>query len=236
MSDDSSAGVARNERGSVAGDASASVDGGEGHGTLERLRRRRNPIREAVWLVRKELVVSFGLFAVFALLGYVVVGPLLVERNPEVFASVATDCRSADGGLFRGTTLEYFLNNGGVAGVMLGGMGVLTVPVVAYNGLLMGSGWAALVGTGTPPLVVAACLAPHSLFELPALWLAGAVGLFLPRRLVASLLGRREEIVDPTEELDVVQLVALVLVLLLLAGFVEANLSSAFARAAFGTP
>lgn len=202
---------------------------------VDAFRERREPIHRAVWMVRRQLLLSVAVFFAFALVGYFLVGPAVTDELARA-PMTDPDCRTPTDGFISDTTAGYFTNNVGVAVVMMGGMGLLTVGAMAYNGILMGAAWHVTVGLGASNQLVAACVLPHAVVEVPGLWLAGAFGLFLPWRAASYLLGRREAIVDPVEEANLVQLFVLVTATILLAAVIEAHVSELVARVLLGPP
>lgn len=117
----------------------------------------------------------------------------------------------------------FFVNNLRVVLFLLFGgitLGVVTILVLFTNGLIIGSAVASSVQT--VPLQSALLLTvPHGLFELPALWLAGAAGLRLPLRIVRYLLKEEDRIVTTEVVIDVTVIAALSIGLLAIAALVE---------------
>ncbi|WP_135365148.1 stage II sporulation protein M [Halosimplex halophilum] len=100
-----------------------------------------------------------------------------------------------------------------------------TVPLV----LLFSNGvfhfyFVGLVPAG--PLEVAALLVPHGLFELPALWIAGAAGFRLPVNFLSYLRERRDTVVDRSELRELGVLAALALSLIVVGAVVEATVTT----------
>ena len=74
---------------------------------------------------------------------------------------------------------DLFVHNARIGLYLAGGaalFGLPTVVVLAYNGFVFGATMADATGT-LGPVTAAVLVAPHGVIELPALWLAGAVGL-----------------------------------------------------------
>jgi len=129
--------------------------------------------------------------------------------------------------------LDLFLHNSQVAGLMI--VGVLffalpTVALLAYNAFLFGASTASAVGS-FGPLATATILLPHGIFELPALWLAGAIALRWIH--VAWQTTRESERSTPAGRLLVESIVALVVVLCLLgaAAVIEGTITKDLASA-----
>ena len=123
-------------------------------------------------------------------------GILAVARDPAVGAEVM--------GLFRDQVVaglisdspavlagKIFLNNLATCLLLfLGGasLGVVTVLILTANGLLIGA-VTELVRQQQGLLVIAAALIPHGIFEIPALLIAGGLGLLLGRELIDEWYG-----------------------------------------------
>lgn len=203
------------------------VDGRLG-GVADRLAdvaARRPPLAGSLALIAGPFAVAVGVFLGVAILSFVLITPEMIR---EAMAGAGS------GGIVANdTTLDYFVNNAGTAFVLMGGMAVLTLAALAYNGLLLGGALKGGLVLGLSPRTLALALVPHSVFEIPALLLAGAIGLFLPWRLVRHWRGHRELIVDPEEELHLLQLFVVVLVLVAVAAAVEAHVTHALVAVSF---
>nr|WP_303716270.1 stage II sporulation protein M [Methanoculleus marisnigri] len=132
-----------------------------------------------------------ALFAVSVGLGVVA-----VARDPAVGTEVM--------GLFRDQVVaelladspavlagKLFLNNLATCLLLfLGGasLGVVTALILSVNGLLIGA-VTELVRQQQGLLYIAAALVPHGIFEIPALLIAGGLGLLLGRELLAEWQG-----------------------------------------------
>ncbi|RJX22824.1 MAG: stage II sporulation protein M [Ammonifex sp.] len=133
------------------------------------------------------------------------------------------------------TALDYIANNISVALItMLGGvltLGVAAVFLLFINGVIVGESAAAALGQ-MPAGEVLVKIVPHAIFEAPAMLLAGAGGL-LSMKIVIVLL--REKRVDYKAELiNVGHLAAAVVLLLVIAGVVEAHITPALTELLYG--
>lgn len=75
-----------------------------------------------------------------------------------------------------------FLHNALIALVLAAGgvfLGGPTILVLVLSGIPLGVG----IRTGIDPLFIL----PHAVFEFPAIWLAGAAGLLVPRQLLHAI-------------------------------------------------
>jgi stage II sporulation protein M len=85
---------------------------------------------------------------------------------------------------------------------------------------------------GASPLLLALSIVPHGIFELPAVWLGGAWGMRLGLRWLATdAAGQRMKVFERSA-IEAIQVFVLSAVLLLVAAFVEGNVTLALVRAA----
>jgi stage II sporulation protein M len=129
-----------------------------------------------------------------------------------------------------------FLNNlRSVFVMMLGGLFFGLVPLAGSltNGAIVGV--VAALGARVSPVAVSPALlflslAPHGIFELPALWLGAAWGMKLGLGWLApAAAGRRNETFLRTAR-EAVQVFVLATVLLFIAALVEANITAQIVR------
>jgi Uncharacterized membrane protein len=114
-------------------------------------------------------------------------GAMLVMQDPtigESFMQVLAEALDLEGLMEQGAlaiAIALFLNNLQACIILfLGGVtfGILTIFVLATNGIVVGA-VAQVVNELQGGLFVVAALLPHGIFELPALFIAGALGLML---------------------------------------------------------
>lgn len=111
-------------------------------------------------------------------------------------------------------------------------VGLLTAFVLVFNGLVVGNLATAIGGlVGVEYLAVG--LAPHGVFELPALFVAAGVGFRFVHRFVQRVLGRRDAFLTRTYLKRTVALVVFAWLLLVLAAFVEAYVTVELLEALF---
>lgn len=113
----------------------------------------------------------------------------------------------------------------------LGGLliGIPTLIVLFQNGLVVGLLAGTAAGTGELGTFFALTL-PHAVFELPAFWIAGCVGLKVPVDLGAYLLKGRDA---PLRRRDIVQMAILLIVafsLVVIAAVIESQITAQIAR------
>ncbi|AGB35955.1 stage II sporulation protein M [Natronococcus occultus] len=111
-------------------------------------------------------------------------------------------------------------------------LGLVTTIIMVFNGIIVGN-IAVVTGleVGFGPIV--ALLAPHGIFELPALFIAAGVGFRFLHRAGQRLVGSRESLFTKAYVYRTTLLVAFGWLLLALAAFVEAYLTIVIAEALF---
>ncbi|WP_247729741.1 stage II sporulation protein M [Halovivax limisalsi] len=155
-------------------------------------------------------------------LGWVGAGPLDGVVESSIDARLAGHVAPA-------AAVEFFGNNWSVALTMAASGLFLAIPAVtllAFNGAMIG----ALARTEVEPLELLAFIAPHGVFELPAIVIAGAAGIFLGRHAWAAWRGRgtRETLANALER--VLWVLVGVGILLLVAGLIEGFVSPYYWR------
>jgi stage II sporulation protein M len=125
------------------------------------------------------------------------------------------------------TTVDLAVNNLVAMVVLLLGavsVGLVTIFGLVLNGLLIG----AVVGIAVQtlsPVVILALLVPHGILEIPAFLVAAAVGLRFGRLTVRYVRGLESELVTRRDLREAGSLVAVSAVLIVVAAFIEANLT-----------
>ena len=102
--------------------------------------------------------------------------------------------------------------------------GALSLFGLFVNGVLVG----AVVGVavkGTSWAVVLAALLPHGVIELSAFFVAAAVGLRVPHRLLRYLLGYDETPLTRTELVELAVIGAVTVVMIVVAAWIEVNVT-----------
>jgi uncharacterized membrane protein SpoIIM required for sporulation len=159
-------------------------------------------------------VLSFGIFMFGVVIGWIAVSGLNAEISPT------TDVRNLFGSFPVDVFVQLAANNWYVAAneVFAGvAFAVPTVTNLLLNGLIVG-----VVGGMTAPIAFAALVLPHGIIEIPALALAGGVGLHLGRVVWRGIQGRTttDEVADEIgRAYDVLLGLALLFVI---AAFIEA--------------
>ncbi|MXV62685.1 stage II sporulation protein M [Natronorubrum sp. JWXQ-INN-674] len=113
-------------------------------------------------------------------------------------------------------------------------LGTLTVIIMIFNGVLVGN-IAVFAGMETGFGLIIALLAPHGIFELPALFIAAGIGFRFVHRAGQRIAGTRDALVTRSYLLRTTALVVFAWLLLVLAAFVEAYVTFIIAEALFPT-
>lgn len=174
--------------------------------------------------------------ATFLLGGALGVGVMLAI-SPSAVESVASLLDAAAPYPEQLTTGTVFLNNLlAVVVLLVGGalsFGLLTALSLVFNGLLLGV--VAVLGAGeSGVLAVVALIAPHGVIELPALFLVGGVAYRLAWRVISYLRGVDERPPTRTELGEAAALFGVAVAGLLVAAWIESNLTLHVARAVTG--
>jgi len=190
---------------------------------------RQRPLPGRLWADYWRYVVLSG--AVFAL--GIVAGALLVD----VIGLRALFGGRDLGGAFPEPTVGLLVVNNGIVILILVlsslTLGLLTVGVLVYNGVIVGY-VATLVAREGGLDVVVIGLAPHGVIEIPAFFFASAVAFRFTHQVLGAALGRREDVMTSRELREAVVMVVLALALIPVAAYVEAEITTALLEARMG--
>jgi len=109
-------------------------------------------------------------------------------------------------------------------------LGFTTFTTLCFNGLIFGATICAMLKSGTPYSTLFLLTFPHGIFELPAIWVAGAAGFKLPYELVRYFSNKKDYILNRDEIMDFLALSVVSIVLIIIAAFVEANVTMRIAE------
>lgn len=168
------------------------------------------------------VVVPFAVVATLFTLG-IVLGALAHSPGSGVKPTDATLFGVEDP-----TWLTFAKNNLFVLAVLVSGtvlLGLPTFVTTIINGVLLGIIIADISAQGVGVVGMSLLLLPHGIVEVPALLLAAAVGLAIPRGLVAYFRGQRDQILSVTELAAYLQLVVIAIAMITAAAWVEANVT-----------
>lgn len=184
--------------------------------TLVRPRPRRT-VTGALWRTRAGIVAS----AVVMLVGF---GIGFLTHEPATATSAGPGPFSFDDP----TWLTLAANNLIVATTLVAGgmtLGAVSLSVLLYNGFLVGIVVKTLLSQGVPAHRIAAAVAPHGLLEIPALLLAGGVGLYYAGTLWQYILERRDTPVTKAEIVDGLWLFAIAAGGIVVAAVIEVHVT-----------
>jgi len=188
----------------------------------------------AVWTIYRRWLRLYLPVAALVLGASTVAGFLLGSAVP--IDSLPTAEGSASSPFPALTTVDLAVNNL-VAMVVLSlgavSLGLVTLFGLVLNGLLVG----AVVGIAVQqvdPLVVALLILPHGVLEIPALLVASTVGLRFARLTVRYIRGLEETLVTRRDLREAGWLMALSAVLILVAAYIEANVTLVLAERVAG--
>ena len=120
---------------------------------------------------------------------------------------------------------EIIKNNMILIIIMILGSVLLSIPTIInlmLNGFLFGALIAGSLRCGSLIMNVLALTVPHCLFELPAMWLAGAASFKITYEILCYLNSRKHYILNSEEINDFLILFGIALLLIIIAAFVEA--------------
>lgn len=128
----------------------------------------------------------------------------------------------------------YFIKNNLYATlVLLSGsfmLGFTTFTTLSFNGLALGITICSMLKSGVAHSVLFLLTIPHGIFELPAIQIAGAAGFKIPYELVRYFSNKKDYILNKDEIMDFLALSVVSIVLIIIAAFVEANVTMRIAE------
>ena len=181
-------------------------------------------LREALREHQAHVGLAVGLFAAGVVLGAVLylAGVNLIELFIELLEDeLLADIEEGDIEL---TPQFFIVHNTQPFLLAIGGaltVGILTAWIMVFNGVIVGNISAFMTDEIGPDYVFVG-LAPHGIFELPALFLAAAVGFRIVHRFGQRVLGSRDAFVTRRYLYRTAILVVAAWLLLVVAAFVEA--------------
>ena len=137
----------------------------------------------------------------------------VVEGNPTLFAIIQ--------------------NNARIILVLISGSfmaGLTTFTSLIFNGYFFGSFFLDSILNGTQITTILALTLPHVIFELSAIWIAGAAGFKIPCELIRYFIGKKEYLLNKQEITDFLILAVTALILIVIAAFIEANITMKIAE------
>lgn len=105
-----------------------------------------------------------------------------------------------------------------------------TIQLLIKNGFTLGFMVGAALNGGLSIVGVLAMVAPHGVLEFPGLLIAGTAGLKPLHELVRYLRGRKDHVFGRQETVQFIRLVIVASLLIVVAAFVEANVTASVAE------
>ncbi|WP_436906577.1 stage II sporulation protein M [Halosimplex marinum] len=198
-----------------------SNDGTSG-GSIRALHREARFTRWLRWHLVAALVVFFG--SAFA--AYAVVGSIPVAQLEALIEQLQAEA-PADSPLPELAFVPLLVNN--LRALLLIGLGAVTGGLLSLfglvvNGVIVGA-VVSVVVRQTSWAVILALLLPHGVIELSAFFVAAAVGLRVPHRVVRYLLGWDEKPLTRVELYELAVIGAVLVVMILVAAWIEVYLT-----------
>lgn len=131
------------------------------------------------------------------------------------------------------TTLAILQNNVNIIIFLISGSflaGLTTFINLIFNGYFFGLFLMSCIQSEMQITTFLALTLPHVIFEIPAIWVAGAAGFKVPYELIRYFLGKKEHILNKQEINDFLMLAVTALILIVIAAFVEANITMKIAE------
>lgn len=125
-------------------------------------------------------------------------------------------------------TLFIMKNNLYAVLVLISGsflLGINTFITLVFNGFSFGALTCAMVTSGAPFSTLLLLTLPHAIFELPAIWIAGAAGFKIPYELVRYFTDKKDYILSSGEVMEFLMLSGIAIILIIIAAFIEANIT-----------
>lgn len=176
---------------------------------------------------RLPLWCSIGTYLVGGGLGVIVV----LLGDPTQLADVGTVSSSDERVIESFTVFTVLTTNLTAVGIMMSGsvlFGSTTVVTLLMSGL-MHSSTAMVLSLG--PLEAVVLYLPHGIFELPAIWMAGAIGFRVPYEFVLYMREKQESVLTADVVRDSLVLAGASIGLLIVAAFVEVHVTPRIAEA-----
>ena len=109
--------------------------------------------------------------------------------------------------------------------------GSTTILSLGYNALYFGYSIASYVINGVPLRNILLLTLPHSIFEIPAIIIAGAAGFKIPYEIVRYLAGKKEQVLTKEDIKEYLTMALISIILIVIAAWIEANVTLKIAKA-----
>lgn len=122
------------------------------------------------------------------------------------------------------STFEYFQHNfkaNILISLSIFTFGFFTTAIILANGFIIGASYLHSVAEGYSSLYIILALAPHGIFEIPAMLLASTIGFKFLDAIIKKIKGNKKIFLLK----DILALFTLIVILTILAAIVEANIT-----------
>ena len=203
--------------------------------------KSRNIILKFVSRMKYYILISLILFVIFLILGYFYAGTF----QPIVLPSVQGLHEGVQQGTVKLETIPLFINNFSVAiNMVMGGLyfSTMSIYLLIFNALVIGYSACSM-----DLLYFLSFTLPHGIIELFAIILAGAAGFRVTHAILILITGikinaeNRSEIFIEHAEIcfkmlsDVLIMIVIIAILLIIAAFIEANLTIPIGKGLYET-
>jgi uncharacterized membrane protein SpoIIM required for sporulation len=198
---------------------------------LQLAKRVREELRRCFQRNKILLVTSIEIFLIGFVLGFVLLYsinlPDLAEYEEEILSSPLNPFAG-----FEITTLNIIGHNSLAMLVLISGsflLGLTSFLSLILNGIFIGMMITALMQE-VSLITLSLLILPHGIFELPALFIAGAAGFKIPYELIKYFRGKKDYILSKEEIMEFLILAGVAMVLIVIAGIIEANVTPRIAE------
>jgi len=112
--------------------------------------------------------------------------------------------------------------------------GIFLLPIInslLFSGFALGFTLKSLVTSGIDLGNSILLTAPHGIFEIPAIIIAGAAGFKIPYEVIRYLVGKKEQILTKEDIKEYLILSVISIILIVIAAWIEANITMRIAKA-----
>lgn len=175
---------------------------------------------------RNCFLLSAGLYILTFLIGFVAILPI---ADLSIFSLSCFDTASKTPQVNETVNSLFIIKNNLFSTlIMLSGsfmLGFTSFTILSLNGLTFGTTICSALKNGVPYSTLFLLFFPHGIFEVPAIWIAGAAGFKIPYEIVKYFSNKKDYILSKDEIMGFLALSVVSIVLIIVAAFVEANVT-----------
>jgi len=169
------------------------------------------------------LLAAVGWFTVGFIAGFLIVPDIAADTTSTIGTNTEQPALTFIAG--RNLQVALLLLAGGLT------FGGTTLVTLGWNGFSFGMAAATAAQLGVPIEVLAMLVVPHAILEIPAFWIAGTVGWYVPYQFVQYLRERKERPLTRGEIHGLVAMTGVSVGLIVLAAGIEVWVTPALAKA-----